>query len=171
MYKSNERYLYIDLYLAGHHKLRVIVVYLQANMTEKEERITLQHEIIILIKNSNYEKFYTIIMGNFNTNLDRYNEKITNNSTINWKYNLIDQLFLNNYVDLYDISNDTTHPTWFGPNNKSSRIDTIFSSSNFVSDFLYCGLQTPYLYNTDHKIVTAYFSDLHFTKESINRKW
>ena len=72
---------------------------------------------------------------------------------------------------MYDISNNITHSTWFGSNNKSSRIDIIFSSSNFVSDFLYCGLQTPSLYNTDHKIVIAYFSDLHFTKEAMNRKW
>ena len=70
MHKSNERYLYVDLYLIGYHKLRVIVVYLQANISEKEERVKLQHEIITLIKNSNYEKFYMIIMGDFNTNLD-----------------------------------------------------------------------------------------------------
>jgi len=171
IYKSNERYIYADLYLAGHIKLRVIVTYIHANMSEKEERINLQNEIIDIIKNSNYKKYYTIIMGDFNTNIDRYNNKINNNAKINWKYNLIHNLFQNNYVDLYEISNDDTTPTWIGPNNNSSRIDAIFSSHNFISDFLYCGLQSPILYQSDHRIVTAYFANIEQPKEHLSRKW
>jgi len=94
-------------------------------------------------------------MGDFNTNIDRYHDKVQFCNKLNWKYNLLHYIFRKNFVDLFDISNDTTKPTWHGPNDTSSRIDGIFASSNFIADFLYCGTQAPLIYSSDHQIVIA----------------
>ena len=82
-YLSNERYLYVDLYLKGHVKMRVIVVYLHANMSEQKQRILLQQELINLINESVKSNFHIVIMGDFNTNLDRYYELCGNEKKIN----------------------------------------------------------------------------------------
>ena len=88
-YLLNKRYLYVDLYLKGHVKMRVIVVYLYANMSEQKQRILLQQELINLINESVKSNFHIVIMGDFNTNLDRYYELCGNGKKINWKYQLI----------------------------------------------------------------------------------
>ena len=108
---SNERYIYIDLYLHGHVKVRVIVVYLHANMSEQNQRISLQQEIINLINESVKSNFHIIIMGDFNTNLNRYNELIKSGKTINWKYQLIQSLYNYNFFDLQQTTQTDPQPT------------------------------------------------------------
>ena len=83
MTKHNERYLYIKLFIQGHIKLYIFNIYLHANMSEKQNRITLQNELITLIKNSIISKFHVIIIGDFNTNINRYYDKVQLCSKLN----------------------------------------------------------------------------------------
>jgi len=109
-------------------------------------------------------------MGDFNTNLQRYNELITNKKNINWKYQLIQTLDQLNFTDLQQISQNNSEPTWYGPRKNSSRIDAIFCSNNLIQDFLFCGVQTAELYQSDHRIVIAYFQYQHLVAEAMNRR-
>ena len=101
----------MDLYIKGHIKLRVYNIYLYANPALKEERITLQNDILISINNGLNANFHIVIMGNFNANLDTYKKKVLNNNSIPWNYHLIHSLVNLNFIDLYEISNNIPKPT------------------------------------------------------------
>jgi hypothetical protein len=52
-------------------------------MSEQQQRISLQNEIINLVNESVKNNFHIVIIGDFNTNLNRYNELTTSGKTIN----------------------------------------------------------------------------------------
>ena len=64
-----------------------------------------------------------------------------------------------NFLDLCDICHDTPITT-FNRSNTRSRPDAIFASQNLVPEFLFCTTSHSYIYNSDHDIVVAYFSNL-----------
>ena len=68
------------------------------------------------------------------------------------------RLFTLNFLDLYDICHDIPQPTYHS-GSRNSRIDTIFVSLNFTSEFLYSYIDQPVLYSSDHKIVFVIFTD------------
>jgi len=138
-------------------------------MSEQNQRILLQQELINIINESVKNNFRIVIMGDFNTNLDRYLELCNSGRKINWKYQLIQTLYRYNFTDLQHISQSTPLPTWFGPSNNTSRIDAIFCSHNFIDEFLFCETQVPLLYHSDHRIVIAYFHYQHEATSAKNR--
>ena len=59
---------------------------------------------------------------------------------------------------------------WYEPHENSFRIDAIFCSKNLIQDFLFCGVQTAKLYQSDYRIVIAYFQYQQLVAEAMNRR-
>ena len=70
------RILYVDLYMKGHSKLRVIQTYIHANNIEKQQTLILYEKILKIIDQAQQNDFKIIIMGDFNINLIKL-EQIT----------------------------------------------------------------------------------------------
>ena len=158
---DDDRYIYIDLFLAGHVKLRIFCIYLHASLTSetKKERLKLHKTIINHIKDGLKSDYKIILLGDFNANLSTYWSQYNNGSPLNWRFDFYHRIFALNFLDLYDLCHDSPEPT-FRINNSSSRIDTIFASPNLISDFLFSSLDTSDLYSSDHKIVFAFFTNI-----------
>ncbi len=71
-YLQNDRFIYVDLYFKGHIKVRVIVIYLHADPTARHQRQILQSQLITLLTASQQAQFHTIIMDDFNANLEKF---------------------------------------------------------------------------------------------------
>ena len=71
---DNDRFIYVDLFLAGHIKLRVFSIYLHAKRTSatKKEHLNLHKIILEHIKDGLKSDFKIILLGDFNANLDKY---------------------------------------------------------------------------------------------------
>src|SRR5215216_3530830 len=167
---DDDRFIYIDLYLAGNIKLRIFCIYLHASQTSdsKKERLKLHKTIIKHIKDGLKSDFKTILLGDFNANLDNYWSNSHSGSPSHWRFDFYDQIFALNFLDLYDLCHDTPEPT-FCVNNRSSRIDTIFASPNLVSDFLLSSIEQSDLYSSDHKIVFAFFANIQRRSQAKSR--
>ena len=79
------RYLYVDLFLKGHFKIRIISLYIHANCNDKtsaHHRRLLQKEILHLLDDSAKQYFNIIIMGDFNVDLDLYQQKLKTNKPV-----------------------------------------------------------------------------------------
>jgi len=137
---EHERYIYIDLYLKDKVKIKIFVIYLHANPSQKNERLELQKELSTYISQALNKKFRVIVMDDFNANLDTYLSLIEKNNTIPWKHQFTHFLSMNNFTDLIEICHETPPKTWFEPNNTCSRIDSIFVSADMIDDFIYYGL-------------------------------
>jgi exonuclease III len=157
---DSDRFIYIDLYLPGDLKLRVFSIYLHASQdaTSKTNRLKLHKVIINHIKDGLKGNFKIVLLGDFNADLDTYWHNVNNNIAQRWRFDFYTQIFDLNFLDLYDICHDTPTPT-FQKGSLSSRIDTVFASANFSTNFLYSHIDTPEIYKTDHKIVLATFSN------------
>src|SRR6266540_6601411 len=68
----HDRYIYVDLFFRRHIKVRIIVIYIHANPTAKQQRQLLQSQLIDLLRISQKDAFHTIIMGDFNANLKHF---------------------------------------------------------------------------------------------------
>ena len=69
---QHDHFIYVDLFFKGNIKVRIIVIYLQADPTDKKQRQTLQTQIIALLNANQLAHYHTIIMGDFNANLDQF---------------------------------------------------------------------------------------------------
>ncbi|CAJ0893772.1 6198_t:CDS:2 [Entrophospora sp. SA101] len=88
------RVIYLDLFMKGHIKLRIIQVYLQANFTGNKKEITdLHHYIITLIDQGKKNNYKLIIMGDFNLSPERYKEEYHTRQRYHWKYNILNKLY------------------------------------------------------------------------------
>ncbi len=87
-YLNNNRFMYIDLYFKGHIKVRIIVVYLQADITARQQRQALQSQLVALLQTSQAEHYHTLIMGDFNANLDHFYQSVSKNNKGSWRYTI-----------------------------------------------------------------------------------
>ena len=69
---QHDRFIYVDLFFKGCIKVRIIVVYIHADPTAKQQRLVLQAQLIDLLRTSQAQNYHTIIMGDFNANLERF---------------------------------------------------------------------------------------------------
>ena len=76
------RVIYADLFMKGRIKLRIIQLYINANMTQKVETLELYSYISKLIQQGIRDNFYPIVMGDFNANLIKLNEIINRGGSI-----------------------------------------------------------------------------------------
>ncbi len=81
---QNDRFIYVDLFFKGHIKVRIIVVYVHANPNARQQRQTLQSQLIELIRISRKAQYHIIIMGDFNTNIERFYSSITKHNKDSW---------------------------------------------------------------------------------------
>ena len=126
----NGRLIIADLFMKGHIKMRIINAYYPPLDTfNASERALLTNEIINRIKE--VPNYYCIVMGDFNTNLDVFNDNINHGRNHTTPYNLFKFLHGRGYVDSHPIYNDATIPTFVRRAQltqlplQSSRIDTI----------------------------------------------
>src|SRR5215216_6331644 len=153
---NSDRFIYVDLFLPGHIKLRIFSIYLHAkrNASVKIERLKSDFKIILL--------------GDFNANLDKYWIHINEGHTLHWRYDFYQRIFALNFLDLYDICHDSPQPTFFSTQT-NTRIDSIFASPNLISDFLYSYIDTTDMYKSDHSIVFASFADISLQSQAKSR--
>jgi len=158
---ENDRFIYVDLYLCGHIKLRIFSIYLHANRSAATKTACLKLHNLILehIKDGLKSDFKIILLGDFNANLNKYWNRINECRSLHWKYNFYQRIFALDFLDLYDICHDTPQPTFFSKKS-NTRIDSIFASPNLISDFLYSYIDTTDMYRSDHSIVFASFANI-----------
>jgi exonuclease III len=83
------RVIYADLFLRGNVKLRVMQVYIPANIANRHVRIDIDNFILNNIAQASQDSYHIIIMGDFNADPASLTSAITNNSPIHWKLNLL----------------------------------------------------------------------------------
>ena len=175
---DNNRFIYIDLFLNGHVKLRVFSLYIHtspSNPQDKHNRRILQKQLLHIIDDSIREHYHVIFMGDFNTDIDDFNRLLYSGKSSGWKFDFIKGLFQKNFLDLHDISNDNPKPTFipsYSDKHKTTpkRLDGIFASSEFISDFIYCGIAKSFLYKSDHKMLIAHFAEVKIEKNARARR-
>jgi exonuclease III len=115
---DDDRFIYIDLYLAGHIKLRIFCIYLHASLTSetKKERLKLHKTIIKHIKDGLKSDFKINMLGDFKANLDNYWSHSNSGSPSHWRFDFYDQIFALNFLDLYDLCHDSPEPTFCANN-------------------------------------------------------
>jgi len=171
---QNDRFLYVDLFFKGHIKVRIIVIYMHADPTAKQQRQALQKQLIELLSSSQVAGYHTIIMGDFNANLERFYNSVSKNNKGCWQYTLLHYLQQHRFSDLQQLfSHDPDQPehTFVSPQNGAvSRIDAIFTSLKFPFLSLYCHTCKSFLYLSDHLIIAAYFQPIESAKEKHEKR-
>ena len=158
---DNDRFIYIDLFLAGNIKLRVFSIYLQASVdsASKKDRLKLHKTILGHIKEGIQSDFKIVLLGDFNADLDSYWSYIDEGRNLPWRFDFYSKIFAMDFLDLYGVCHDTPQPTFLSKNSRT-RIDSIFASPNLISDFLYSYVDSTDMYSSDHRIVFASFANI-----------
>src|SRR5205823_12093769 len=87
------RVIYVDLYMKGHTKLRIVQVYLYASPTHRStETRALYKELETLVHNSTRDNFKLIIMGDFNLNYDKFCQLQNTAGQTRWQYSIMEFL-------------------------------------------------------------------------------
>jgi exonuclease III/ribonuclease HI len=152
----NGRYIYADLYMKGRTKIRIIQVYIHANLEKKTEIIQLHRTLTSLIEDTVRKGFQLVIMGDFNADLNKFLQIQNQLRTMPWKFSLLKTLTDFNLTETYIQFHDQNVPTWYS-SNKSACLDHIWISQHLLTDLLYADTLPTLIYGTDHKVVTAHF--------------
>src|SRR6185437_8076271 len=158
------RVIYIDLFMKGNVKLRIIQTYLHANfMGNRAEIEDLQRYIFNLLDQAKQLFMETIIMGDFNRSLEKFSVEYRRNGNVHWSYNLFHKLLTNNFTETVSLYHDITtlHPyNTFIPKQSTlspSRIDFIWISQGLVMESISCNVIDIDTFETDHKAVYLSF--------------
>ena len=150
------------------------MIYIHANPTDKQQQLILQSQLIELLRTSKKDGFHTIMIGDFNANLEHFYGSTSKHNKGAWKYTLLHYLQQNRFSDLQQLfSHDPTQPghSYESPQNGAlTRIDAIFTSPNFPFTSLFCHTRKSFLYLSDHLIVAAYFQHIEPKKERYERR-
>src|SRR5687767_15001869 len=120
-------------------------------------------------------------MGDFNADpkfTHKHNSRYSKNCHL-YKY-LEDMEFIDTIKACHEINETQPWNIWRNnQGNQTSRIDTIWLSSNITSELVYSSLIETVMYNSDHDMVIAFFNKQHLFEErglakakqrNINRK-
>ncbi|RIA79717.1 Endonuclease/exonuclease/phosphatase, partial [Glomus cerebriforme] len=147
--------IYVDLFMKGHIKLRIIQIYLHATTTGNRPDIEdIYEHLFKFIEKALDNNFKIILMGDFNLKYDEFNKEYKRKGHAHWKFDIFRRLEQLNFTDLIplyhsDVSAfDTFHSK--NQNLSSSRIDAIWVSSNLLMDTLSADNFPIDLFNTDH---------------------
>jgi exonuclease III len=158
------RVIYVDMYLKGRIKLRVIQVYLHANLAgNKEELLSLHKYVVDLIHKSQNEHYRIVLMGDFNVDPKHYLHALNTTGSFQWKYSIIHSLISKNLTDVtalcHDVSTTAPYDTFYPvqQNYNSSRIDLIWISRDLILETLSNSTFSVDLYNSDHHAVSVSF--------------
>src|SRR6266498_5252721 len=156
------RVIYVDLYMKGHTKLRIIQVYLYASLTHRStETRALYKELETLVRNSTKDNFKLIFMGDFNLNYDKFHQLQHSAGQSRWQYSIMEFLQSQTMIDVIDATNDLSlnplHTFTSVVNNASSRIDYIWVSHDIITEVISSHTFSMDFINTDHAIIRATF--------------
>ena len=162
----NGRVVYIDLFLKGRMKLRIIQVYLHANFhSEFKTEIENTHRYIMdLVEQGQRSNYRIILVGDFNVSPEKYKSYYNRSGRFNWKYQILHDLVNHNMVDTVDLHQDiddtTPHNTYFPTqaNHNPSRLDLIYISRDLVVDTLNSNVYQGDEITSDHLAVYASFN-------------
>ena len=168
------RIIYIDMYMKGKYKLRIIQTYINANKKERTEIEDIFDFIIKTIKEGKQQNMKILLMGDFNINYEEYIAIKARNGT-RWYYRLFQFLENNNIIDTIDIFNDTMDIHSYTPKQQGknpSRIDYIWASSDLIRESLISKLMAIDIehINTDHKGISVSFWPHKMFKKKQNAK-
>ncbi|RIA84611.1 Endonuclease/exonuclease/phosphatase [Glomus cerebriforme] len=149
------RIIYVNLYMKGHIKLRIIQIYLHATTTGNHPDIEdIYNKLFFYIEDVLDKQFKIMLMGDFNLKYEKYIKDYKRKGHAHWKFDIfrrLDQLNFTDLIPLYhsDISNfDTFHSK--NQHLSSSRIDAVWVSHNLLMDTLTADNFPIDLFNTDH---------------------
>ena len=162
----NGRVVYIDLFLKGRMKVRIIQVYLHANFhSEFKLEIEKTHRYIMdLIEQGQRSNYRIILMGDFNVNPEKYKSYYNRSGNFHWKYQIIHDLVNHNMVDTVDLHQDIDDTTPFNTyfptqiSHNPSRLDLIYVSRDLVVDTLHSNNYQGDMIISDHLAVYASFN-------------
>ena len=170
----SDQFIYVDLFFKGNIKVRIIVVYLHADLTARLQRQAVQSQLIELLNTSQTAKYYIIIMGDFNANLEQFYHSVSKYNKGQWQYILFHYLQQYRFTDLqlmFSADQSNPDPTFKSSQNGAmTRIDAIFTSLNFPFILLHCHTRKSFLYLSDHLIVAAYFQPIESKKEHHDKR-
>ncbi|RIA86229.1 Endonuclease/exonuclease/phosphatase, partial [Glomus cerebriforme] len=164
------RVIYVDLFMQGNMKLRIIQVYLNANFGDRDEVLTTHKYIITLIEQSQKDNFKIILLGDFNVSYEAYKQEYNRKGSFHWKFSIFHSLKALNLTDTIKLCRDVTSTTPYHTyipkqlNQSPSRIDFIWISRDLILETIQSGIFHPELYNTDHEGVYASFYRDHLFK-------
>lgn len=162
------RIIYIDLFLKGHKKLRIIQIYMNANIRERSQIEETYCILKNIVEEANTENSYIILMGDFNISP----EKRCIDSK-KWRYKILDILEHNDLIETYKVFNDIeNNPEVYtfisnNPNLEPTRIDLIYTSRTLLKEILVCGNQRVTEYDSDHKALYMMLSPDIFEYKSL----
>src|SRR6266536_213492 len=152
------RIIYIDLYMKGNNKIRIIQTYINANKKEQKEIEDIHSHLRKLIDESKKKNMEVIIMGDFNINYQRY---IKLHSGNRWEHGLFKFFERNNIGDTIPIINDNPEKLYsYMPKNinqQPSRIDYIWVSAPLLMKIINSKIIDIEHFSTDHKMISASF--------------
>src|SRR3989337_647140 len=170
------RILYVDMFLKGRIKLRIIQVYLHANFhSDKKDEIEEVHNYLTtLIEDSQRHSQHLMVMGDFNVDPLKYKEEYNRRGQFHWKYRTLHTMFIKNMVDTvelhHDVDNHNPYNTYFPQQQgyNPSRLDLIYISRDLVEDTLNSNILETEHFTSDHLAVYASFTTSSlFNKKSI----
>src|SRR5579864_5718191 len=98
------RVIYVDLFMKGRVKLRVIQLYSHANFTGTRNSVTeLNNYTIELLKQSRQEQYNIILMGDFNVSQEAYLQEFHRTGSYHWKFGLLHYLYHSNLKETIDL--------------------------------------------------------------------
>ena len=94
----------VDFKFKGTNTTWIVNIYINCNEQEKKAREDLLDELTNLIIEAKNKNYHTIIMGDMNADVEKYDKKST--LAIKGKYRIIQILRDNNFYDTQKITND-----------------------------------------------------------------
>jgi len=173
MERFKGRAIAVDLLFKKQKKVRIIQTYIPVIRKElKEERIQVQNKIIEWINEmSQQQNAFTVIMGDFNTNMREYYKIIKENKLIPWHMKLIHHINVSQMIDTIKVRVSDNQSTWFKNelDTSGSWIDDIFITCNLADRLRSTEITAP-IFNTDHRLVIASIDCNEITKIKENKR-
>ncbi|HKQ21977.1 MAG TPA: endonuclease/exonuclease/phosphatase family protein, partial [Nitrososphaeraceae archaeon] len=154
------RCIYIDLFMKGKVKLRIMQIYLPATTTNMRSYTSdIQQFIYENLKQAVATNTRIILMGDFNAKYEEFISEYRRNHTTRWWnkiFQFLHRLQLVDTIQLFHDINPTNPFNTFIPKNsllKPTRIDYIWISRDLIDESINSNIYQPELYNTDHNAV------------------
>src|ERR1043166_9068628 len=155
------RVIYVDLYMKGKSKLRIIQVYLPPFNNNKDAVKQVESFLSTTITEATRNKMKIFLMGDLNCHSDKWMDYIDNGQKPPAQFNILELLASANMIDslsaFHDdyLTADHLH-TYMHPSGEiSSRLDYHWLSSSLTSSLFFSGIYWPdyRVINSDHAVV------------------
>ena len=150
--KYNGRIIYIDFSFKGHNKIRIIQIYLQANIHDRKDIEQTYKYLSNIVHEAHNKNIKIILMGDFNIDPEKRNI-----DQRKWRYKILNTLENEDMLDVYEVFNEVKNNNnayTFIPTNTNlscTRIDLIYMSRALINEVLSCDNHKINVYESDHK--------------------